>query len=57
MAWNLQLGTVVLSTSVTPERIRGNFQAVSLRLSDEEMDAIAGLDRGQRFGPDPARFS
>lgn len=57
LAWNLQLGTVVLSKSVTPERIRGNLEAVSLRLSDEEMDAIAGLDRGERVGPDPTRFS
>ena len=57
LAWNLQLGNVVLSKSVTPERIRGNLQAVSLRLSDEEMDAIAGLDRGERVGPDPTRFS
>jgi 2,5-diketo-D-gluconate reductase A len=57
LAWNLQLGTVALSKSVTPERIRGNLEAVSLRLSDEEMDAIAGLDRGERVGPDPTRFS
>jgi 2,5-diketo-D-gluconate reductase A len=56
-AWNLQLETVVLSKSVTSERIRGNLEAVSLRLSDQEMDAIARLDRGERFGPDPSRFS
>lgn len=41
-----------------PQRGRdGNLQAVSLRLSDQEMDAIAPLDRGDRVGPDPARFS
>ena len=57
LAWNLQLGNVALSRSVTPERIRGNFKAVSLQLSDEEMDAIAGLDREERIGPDPTRFS
>lgn len=57
LAWNLQLESVVLSKSVTPERIRGNLEVVSLRLSDQEMDAIAGLDRGERFGPDPTRFS
>src|ERR671919_2386389 len=57
LAWNLQLGTVALSKSATPERIRGNLEAVSLRLSDEEMDAIAGLERGERVGPDPTRFS
>jgi len=57
LALNLQLETVVLSKSVTPERIRGNLEVVSLRLSDQEMDAIALLDRGERFGPDPTRFS
>ncbi|HEV2259902.1 MAG TPA: aldo/keto reductase [Streptosporangiaceae bacterium] len=57
LAWNLQLGNVALSASVAPEGIRGNLEAVSLRLSDEEMDAIAGLDRGERVGPDPVRFS
>jgi len=57
LAWNLQPGNVVMSKSATPERIRGNLEAVSLRLSDEEMEAIAGLDRGERFGPDPTRFS
>ena len=57
LAWNLQLGNVALSKSVTPERIRGNLEAVSLRLSDKEMDAIAGLERGERVGPNPTRFS
>lgn len=53
----MRLGTVVLSKSVTPERIRGNLGAASPRRSDEEMDAIAGLDRGERVGPDPTRCS
>jgi 2,5-diketo-D-gluconate reductase A len=57
LAWSLQLGNVVLSRSVTPERIRGNLEAVSLRLSKAEMDAIAELERGERVGPDPSRFS
>jgi diketogulonate reductase-like aldo/keto reductase len=57
LAWSLRLGNVALSKSVTPERIRGNLAADSLRLSGEEMEAIAGLERGERVGPDPTRFS
>ena len=57
LASNLQLGDVALSKSVTLERIRANLEAVSLCLSDKEMDAIAKLDRGERIGPDPTRFS
>ena len=26
-------------------------------LSEQEMDAIAALDRGERIGPDPATFA
>jgi 2,5-diketo-D-gluconate reductase A len=57
LAWNLRLGNVVLTKSATPERIRSNFEALTLELSDEDMQAIAGLDRGERTGPDPATFS
>jgi diketogulonate reductase-like aldo/keto reductase len=56
LAWSLQEGNVVLTKSVTPERIRGNLDALKLRLTDEDMEAIAGLDRGERVGPDPMRF-
>jgi 2,5-diketo-D-gluconate reductase A len=56
LAWNLQLGNVVLTKSVTPERIAGNLEALTIELSDEEMRAIAGLDRGGRVGPDPEAF-
>jgi diketogulonate reductase-like aldo/keto reductase len=57
LAWNLQQGDVVLTKSVTPERIRGNLEVLELRLGDEELAAIAELDRGGRVGPDPNTFS
>jgi diketogulonate reductase-like aldo/keto reductase len=57
LAWSLRLGNVVVSRSVAPERIRGNLEALSLRLSDEDMEVIGRLDRGERVGPDPNRFS
>jgi 2,5-diketo-D-gluconate reductase A len=54
--WHLQLGNVVIPKSVTPERIRENFDVLDFELSDEQMDAIAALDAGTRIGPDPETF-
>ncbi|AJF68942.1 aldo/keto reductase [Streptomyces vietnamensis] len=51
--WHLQLGNVVIPKSVTPARIRANFDVFDFVLTDEEMAAIAGLDRGLRTGPHP----
>jgi 2,5-diketo-D-gluconate reductase A len=54
--WHLQLGNVVIPKSVTPERIRENIDVFDFELSADQMDAIAGLDRGMRTGPDPDTF-
>ena len=54
--WHLQLGNVVIPKSVTPERIRENFEVLDFELSGEQMDAIAALDAGTRIGPDPETF-
>ncbi|MDR6891779.1 aldo/keto reductase [Falsarthrobacter nasiphocae] len=56
IAWHLQLGNVVIPKSVTPSRIEENFAATGVTLTDEDMDAINGLDKGEdgRIGPDPA---
>ncbi|MEU4112594.1 aldo/keto reductase [Streptomyces sp. NPDC027717] len=51
--WHLQIDNVVIPKSVTPERIRQNLDVFGFRLSDDELDAIAALDRGLRTGPDP----
>ena len=57
LRWHLQLGNVVIPKSVTPERIRENFDVLDFELSEEEMDAFGALDRGERIGPDPATFA
>ncbi|MEC3916487.1 aldo/keto reductase [Nocardia sp. CDC160] len=55
--WHLQLGNVVIPKSVTPSRIRENFDVFSFELSDDQMRAISALDSGTRVGPDPATFT
>jgi len=57
LRWHIQLGNVVIPKSVTPERIRENFALFDFELSEDDMAAIARLDRGERTGPDPATFS
>ncbi|GGY50588.1 aldo/keto reductase [Streptomyces omiyaensis] len=53
LRWHLQLGNVVIPKSVTPARIRANLDVFDFALTDGEMTAIAGLDRGLRTGPHP----
>jgi 2,5-diketo-D-gluconate reductase A len=57
LRWHLQLGNIVFPKSVRPERIRENFEVFDFELTSGEIDAISGLDRGRRLGPDPATFA
>ena len=54
--WHLQLGNVVIPKSVTPERIRGNFDVLGFELSADDVHAISGLNADFRTGPDPDAF-
>ena len=49
IAWAINRGTVAIPKSASDEHLRQNFQAAEIELSDEEMTAIASLDRGYRF--------
>ncbi|MEU3607468.1 aldo/keto reductase [Streptomyces sp. NPDC035033] len=57
LRWHLQLGNIVIPKSVTPERIRQNLDVFDFTLTDDDMAAIAGLDRGLRTGPHPDQFN
>ncbi len=56
LRWHLQVGNVVIPKSVTPERIEENFDLFGFELSAEQMEAIGGLETGERTGPDPDTF-
>ena len=57
LRWHLQLGNVVIPRSIRPERIEENFDLFGFELDGEAMEAIAGLETGERTGPDPATFA
>jgi len=51
--WHVQLSNVVIPKSVTPSRIEENFRVFDFTLDDEDITAIASLERGGRTGRDP----
>ncbi|MDS1139355.1 aldo/keto reductase [Pusillimonas sp. SM2304] len=57
LRWHIQLGNMVIPKSVHPERLRENFHIFDFALDDQDMAAIAQMDRPDgRDGPDPERF-
>jgi 2,5-diketo-D-gluconate reductase A len=57
LRWHIQRGDVVFPKSVTPSRIRENFEIFDFALADDDMAAITALNRDERTGPDPDRFN
>ena len=53
LRWNLQRGIHIIPKSVQQPRIVQNADLFDFELSEAEMDAITGLDRGTRYGEDP----
>lgn len=56
LRWDVQGGVITIPKSVRAERIAGNADIFDFELSDEEMAAIAALDRNERNGADPMNF-
>jgi 2,5-diketo-D-gluconate reductase A len=57
LRWHLQLGNVVIPKSVTPSRIEENFDLFGFTITEEELESLTPLDRGERTGPDPDTFN
>lgn len=57
--WHLQQGLIVIPKSVHADRIAQNFDVFDFELTPDEMQTMAGLDRGSsgRIGADPATAS
>lgn len=58
LRWHVQRGDIIFPKSVTPDRVRANFDIFDFELGDADMDAITALDRGEdgRTGPNPDTF-
>lgn len=55
LRWGVQRNTAVIPKTVNPERLKENLALFDFELSDEEMDAISGLNQNRRFN-DPGVF-
>jgi 2,5-diketo-D-gluconate reductase A len=58
LRWHIQRGDIVFPKSVSPDRMRANFELFDIELGGSDMDAISALDRGEsgRTGPNPDVF-
>ena len=58
LRWHVQRGDIVFPKSMRRERMEENFAIFDFELSEDEMTAISGLDRGEagRTGPNPDVF-
>ncbi|WP_084038159.1 aldo/keto reductase [Demequina sp. NBRC 110053] len=58
LRWHVQRGDIIFPKSMHRERMEENFAIFDFGLSDEQMERINGLDRGEdgRQGPNPDTF-
>jgi 2,5-diketo-D-gluconate reductase A len=58
LRWHVQRGDIVFPKSVTPQRIKENFEIFDFELDAADMQALTALDKGEagRTGPNPDVF-
>jgi diketogulonate reductase-like aldo/keto reductase len=56
LRYDLQKGVITIPKSSNKERIHSNADLFDFEISQADMDYLDGLDKGQRFGPDPDNF-
>ncbi len=57
LRWHIERGDIIFPKSVTPSRIRENFDIFGFELSGEDVEAISALNKNERTGPDPDTFA
>ncbi len=53
LRWHVQQGIIAIPKSANPERQRQNLDVFGFELSDDDMSALATLERGRIWGADP----
>jgi 2,5-diketo-D-gluconate reductase A len=56
LRWHIQRGDIIFPKSVTPSRVKENFDIFDFELSDGDVAEISALNKDQRTGPDPDKF-
>lgn len=54
LRWHTQMGLVAIPKSGTPSRQKENLDVFGFTLSESEMKALTGLERGRLWGGDPS---
>lgn len=59
LRWHIERGDIVFPKSIHPQRMKENFEIFDFDLGDEEIEALAALDKGKvgRMGPNPDTFA
>ena len=59
LRWHIQRGDIVFPKSVTPSRMKENFELFDFELEPDDVDEISALDQGEdgRTGPHPDTFA
>ncbi|MDV2997398.1 MAG: putative oxidoreductase [Chroococcidiopsis sp. SAG 2025] len=59
LRWHIQRGDIVFPKSVTPSRMKENFELFDFELDSTNIATISALDRGEsgRIGPNPDKFA
>jgi 2,5-diketo-D-gluconate reductase A len=56
LRWHLELGLVAVPRSGDPDRLRQNLDVFDFRLTEDQVAALSGLDRGEGAAVDSDRF-
>jgi len=57
LRWHIQRGDIIFPKSVTPSRVKENFDIFDFELADGDVAEISALNKDQRTGPDPDTFT
>ena len=57
LRWHIERGDIIFPKSVTPDRIKENFDIFDFELPAEDVEAITLLNKDERTGPDPDKFT